>query len=253
MRMLPVLVVSVVLLSACGAGDDLSDRQARSVAGALGSHLEPDAMGYARAAMAAQPGLAVLEATDLKASGPTDPRAHLVIRLQYATYENDSFYRSHPTWHPVCYGFDLNRFGTLNGPEVVDCPATAPIKPPPVPSTNIPAGDADALRSVLAALPPSPADAQVQAALAAGLPAPPVDPVTKLAGVAPRVLSTVHGPDIAVAIRGGDYYAGYQCVLGLRQGGKVLVWQPSHAELRPGELACEPDEALARDGVTPPH
>jgi hypothetical protein len=67
------------------------------------------------------------------------------------------------------------------------------------------------------------------------------------------VLSTSHGADVGVAIRGGDYYAGYQCVLGVRQGGKVLVWQPSHAELKPGELACKPDEALAHDGLTPPH
>jgi hypothetical protein len=254
MRVLPVLLVSTVLLTACsvGPGDDQSDQNAKKIAYALGSHLEPDAMAYARAAMVDRPALEVLEATDLKAEKPTDPRAHLVIRLQYATYENDSFYRSNPTWHPVCYGFDLDRYGA-DAIEVVDCPATAPIKPPPVASADIPAGEADALRSILTALPPSPTDAQVQAALTAGLPAPPVDPTTKLAAIAPRVLTTLHGPDVGVAIRGGDYYQGYQCVFGLRQGGKVLVWQPSHAELKPGELACKPDEALARNGVTPPH
>lgn len=249
-----MVLASVLLVTACGRGpgDDASDQNAQKVAAALGAHPEADAMAYARAALADRTGLEVLEATDLKPDKPTDPRARLVIRLQYATYENDSFSRSHPTWHPVCYGIDLSRSGA-DRPEVVDCPATAPIKPPPVASTNIPAGEVDALRSVLTALPPSATDAQVQAALTAGLPAPPVDPTTRLPGVAPRVLSTSHGADVGVAIRGGDYYAGYQCVLGVRQGGKVLVWQPSHAELKPGELACKPDEALAHDGLTPPH
>jgi hypothetical protein len=244
MRVLVALVMVVLAAAAAwllwprrSTGDDLSDRQAQTIAQAVSQPPQADAMGYARAVLATHSAV-VLEATDLKAARNTDPRAHLVIRLMYNTYASGDFNHSHPIPKPVCYGFDLTFFQPVDGPEVVDCPSTAPITPPP--RNDIPAGDADALRSVLGALPASPTDAQVKDALAKGL---------AHTAAPPTVTSAVRGGDVAVSIRGGDYFSGYECTLGLRQGGQVLVWGLPAKATRPGETLCDPNAAFARTGA----
>jgi hypothetical protein len=106
----------------------------------------------------------------------------------------------------------------------------------------------DALWSILTTLPPTPADAQVIAALA-GLPKPGVDPTTKLAGIPPRVRSVLHGADVGVSVRGGEN----DCLLGLRQNGKVTSWYPPHVYVQPGEYGCGPDVAFSLVNKPPPH
>ena len=141
---------------------------------------------------------------------------------------------------------------TRLGPSVVSCPAGSPITPPPLPRDDIPAGDSDALKAILTALPPAPTAAQGTAALAA-LPKPPVDSGTGPAGVPPTVTSTVQGADVGVALRGGDSVNGIDCVFGLRQADKVWVWAPSRVQIQPGELGCEAGEAFSKYAQTSPH
>ncbi|MFC0432304.1 hypothetical protein [Kutzneria buriramensis] len=258
MRILVALLVAAGVIGGAAwlltprGGTAQTDKEARSIATAISYPRSPDAMGYARTLLAKYPNVKVLEATDLKAVQPTDPLTHLVIRIDYDKCGGNVI-ACQPIPATVCYGFDLNRYEPINGPSVVDCPSNTPIIPPAVAKNDIPSGTSEALRAVLGGLPASPGDAQVKAALDAGLPKPAVDPGTGLAGVAPQVTVAVHGADVGVAIRGGDYFGGYQCTFGLRQGGKVWVWAPGHAQMQPGELVCEAGEAFSAYAQTPPH
>jgi hypothetical protein len=234
-----------------GDGTAQTDRQARALAQAIAYPRQPDAMGYARAILA-KGGASVLEATDLKHTDPREPTAHLVIRIDYTACGKGNLYGCELVSKTVCYAFDINRYEPVDGPSVVGCPDRSPVTPPPLPRDEVPAADADALKAILAGLPPAPTAAEVTAALAA-LPAPPVDPTTKLAGVPPTVTSTVKGTDVGVALRGGDSVYGYDCVFGLRQGGKVSVWAPTRVQVQPGELSCAAAEAFSAYAQTPPH
>ena len=232
-----------------GAGDEQTDSEAQILADAVSYPRQPDAMGYARALLAINHvGAEVLEATDIQQTDLDKPQVHLVIRLKYTACDPNIDLFCTPGPGIVCYGFDLNYYDPLNGPSVVDCPSRAQIIPPPLPRTDIPAGTDDALQSILAALPPSPTDAQVTDALA-GLPKPVVDPQTQLAGIPPAVRSVLHGTDIGVSVQGGDH----ACLLGLREHGKVFAWHPPRVQVMPGELGCSPDTAFALADTLAPH
>jgi hypothetical protein len=56
------------------------------------------------------------------------------------------------------------------------------------------------------------------------------------------------GADAGVALWERD---GRGCLLGARVGGQVLVRRPSRVQLQPGELSCDPQTALARQGIHP--
>ncbi|HET9139064.1 hypothetical protein [Actinophytocola sp.] len=243
-----------VLLAGCAPGNAETDRQADTLGVAIGYPRQSSAMGFARAALATTLGrsenFSVLEAKDFDATGPQDPKARLVIRIHQPGGQSRFGYRD-----PVnaCYELTFNYYGMIGKPDRINCPAGAvAITPPPQPRHEIPRGHDAALHAVLSVLPANPTETEVRAALDRGLPAPPVDPETNLAGIPPDVLSMVRGGDVGVAvrvIRSGDV----QCLFGSRVGGDVLVWYPPRVLVQPGETSCDAESALARLATRPPH
>ncbi|MFC0540064.1 hypothetical protein [Kutzneria chonburiensis] len=232
-----------------GAGTKETDRQARTIAEAISYPRQADAMGYARALIAVNHiGAQVMEATDIQHTDLQKPMVHLVMRINYQACRKGDLLMCEQVPATVCYGVDLNYYQPLSSPWVVDCPSNAPVIPPPLPRTDIPAGTVDSLQSILAALPASPTEAQVTAALA-GLPKPVVDPKTGLAGIPPTVRSSIHGTDVGVSVLGGDH----DCLLGLRENGKAKAWYPPRVQTQPGEYGCGPDVAFSLAHTPPPH
>jgi hypothetical protein len=245
------------LLASCGtfteaAGTRETDRQAKTLADAISYPRQESAAGFARAALATNlgrnPGFSVLEARELEAKELTDPLAHLVIRIHQEA-------GSGPYDKPLtaCYSMDFNYYGIIDEPSRVNCPDdSTPITPPAVPRKEIPPGYDAALQSILAALPANPSQPEVMEALHKGLPAPPVDPQTQLAGAAPQVDAAVNGANVGVSARSIE--AGHvDCLLGSRVNGEVLVWRPPGVTVQPGETSCDPESALARLATRSPH
>lgn len=253
--MIAMVVGGGLLLASCAAGNAETDRQAATLANAISWPRQDSAAGFARAALATSlgksSGFSVLEARDLDAPQLTDPMAHLVIRIHHEGSES-GFSRTDPV--TACYSLDFNYYGIIGTPDRITCPdnATA-ITPPPEPRREIPPGSDTALQSILTSLPATPNEADVMTALRTGLPAPPVDLETRLAGVAPEVAATVNGVDVGVAIRMVDGSSGIECLFGSRVNGTILVWYPPRVLVQPGETSCDPASALARLATRPPH
>jgi hypothetical protein len=243
------LTVPCLLLTACTSADgpDYSetDRQSETLATAISYPRQADAAGFGRAVLATTlgktPDFSLLEATDLDHVGPEDPMARLVWRIH-----QDG--RDGPNPEPAfdaCYLVEFNYYGPTRGPELIDCPADAtPITPPATPRHDIPAEANPALQATLVALPPTPTEADVRAAVAAGLPAPPVDEKTGLAGVPPDIFVTVQGTDVGVALFAKTGVESKECVLGHRVGNIVRVWGLSERDLGPREAPCTAEAAL---------
>lgn len=241
-----------LLLASCGILDgsagayEETDRQSGTLADAIGYPRQPDAAGLTRAALATplgeSPGFSVLRAEDLPHEKPEDPMARLVWRIHQDAVESGW---SKTPEIDACYRVDFNYYGAVSEPDRVTCPDDAtPITPPPLPKRDIPPDYAPALRATLGALPATPGEAEVRDALAAGLPAPAVDPETGLAAIPPKVLVRVRGADVGVALfaHAGD---DKDCVMGRRLGGEVLVWSLNWRDLGPLEKPCTPEAALS--------
>lgn len=241
------LAACAVLLTSCAApGDEETDRQATTLADAIGYPRQSSAAGLAKAALATQlgrsPGFSVIEATDLPGGNPDEPMAHLAFRIHREGGQT-GWKKIEPL--TACYGADFNYYGVMGKPKRIECPADATaITPPPVPRREIPTGYDSVLNSTLTALPSAPGEADVLAALRRDPPAPPVNQETGLAGVMPNVDAAVVGADVAVAIhiKDGDEI---DCLFGTRMGGVVQAWYPSHKQVQPGELSCSPQTAFS--------
>lgn len=245
-----VLVSSVgFLLVSCSAaaGDADTDRQSETLALAIGYPRQEDAAGYARAALGTTLGktgsLSILEATDLEHDTLDEPMARLVWRIHRDAY--DSGWKSTPAMD-ACYTVEFNYYGASSGPSRTPCPADAtPVTTSPVPRREISPDAVPALEAALGALGAAPSEADVRVALAAGLPAPPVDPETGLARVPPEVFVKVDGADVGVALFARLGVDSKDCVLGRRLGGVVTVWGLNWRDLGPREASCDPEAALA--------
>jgi hypothetical protein len=253
----PVLCCGALMAgcAASPAGTRETDRQAETLAVAISWPRQSSAAGFARAALATtlgrSPHFSVLEVRDRDASKPEDPKAHLVIRI-YQPGSEEGFASVDPV--TACYSMDFNYYGIIGEPDRITCPDNAvAITPPPVPRRDIPAEHDAALQSILAAQPANPTEAEVMSALQRGLPAPPVDPNTNLAGVPPQVAAKVSGGDIGVSLRAVDDSGSVQCLFGSRVKGDVRVWRPPGVLVQPGETSCDPESALAGLATRPPH
>lgn len=248
--MLPCVVVMCLGSSSCGLvyGPDYAetDRQSEILATAIGYPRQPDANGFARAALATTlgrtPAFSVLEATDLEHTRPDEPMARLVWRIHHDEYEG--WMDSEPAFD-ACYRVEFDYYGATAAPERIDCPPDAvPITLPPTARHDIPPEVNPALEAVLTALPAAPTEADVRAALTEGLPAPPVDEDTGLARVPPEVSVQVKGGDVGVALFARTGVESKDCVLGHRVGGVVAVWSLNWRDLGPHEVPCTTETAF---------
>jgi hypothetical protein len=249
LRRVATTACAVSVLAACGVtnGDAETDRQSNTLAEAISYPHQPDAAGFARAALATTLGrsgsFSVLEAKDLDHKNPNDPMAHLVWRIHRPTADS----KTHPVpAFDACYTVEFNYYGPTSGPSRATCPDNAvAITPAPLPRRDIPPEDSSALETVLGKLPTTPTEADVRDALATGLPTPPVDPQTGLAGVPPQVFVQVKAADVGVALFARTGVEDKDCVLGNRVGGAVKVWSLNWRDLGPLEKPCSAEAAFA--------
>ncbi|WP_166659456.1 hypothetical protein [Labedaea rhizosphaerae] len=237
LRGVVAVVCAVLLTASCGAvstaGNQETDRQSQTLADAISYPRQENAAAFARAALATTlgktPSFSVLEATDLPHTSLSEPMARLVWRIHHdATH---SGYGDEPELD-ACYRVEFDYYGPSSGPTRVTCPAGAtPITPPPLPGRDIPSTYAPALKSVLGKLPDRPTEADVRAALTAGLPKPVVNPETGLANVPPQVFVEVRGVDVGVALFARTGVESKDCMMGHRVGGTVAVWSLNQREL----------------------
>lgn len=249
LRRVVTVTCAGLLLASCSspAGTDQTDRESRTLAEAISYPHQADAAGFARAALATTLGksrnFSVLTADDLAHREAKDPMAHLVWRIHEDEVNGTA---KHIPAFDACYDVEFNYYGASSGPDRITCPKDAvPVTPPPTPNRNIPPEDSPALEAVLGKLPATPSEADVRAAVAAGLPAPPVDPETKLAGVPPEIRIQVRGSDVGVALFAHTSVDDKDCTMGHRVGGVVKVWGLSWRDLGPLEKSCDGAAALA--------
>ncbi len=236
-----------------GNGD--TDEKARQVAERIGYPHGTDGNAYARSALHGntdQKYFAVLEITDSPTSDPEKVHASLLFRIyDPGTTEDPPSFR---LWDedPVtaCYRADFNLYGvTEGGPDRVRCPDGArPIVPPPAQRTNVPENYDEAFKTILAALPPTPTQDDVLAALRAKLPPMPVDPETKLPWKEPRLDAFVKDGAVGIIAHGGG-----SCLNGVRLAdGTVAAWYPARVLTQPGEHGCSGQSALVLYTTPPP-
>ncbi|MCP3804612.1 hypothetical protein NLX83_35610 [Allokutzneria sp. A3M-2-11 16] len=236
-----------MLLTSCSSppGDAETDRQANTLASAISYPRQDSAAGFARAALAVWKGngaqLAVLDMQEIPRTDldPAKQFAHLVIRIHRPAPEAPKFGPRIEALN-ACYGMDFNFYGIIGEPERISCPDKAPVTPPPpTPDTIVPDGAEAALRKLLAALPPTPTDAQVRDALDKELPKPRADHLP------PAVDVRVQGEDVGVSLRAGSG-DDISCLTGSRVRGTVTVGWLSRIEAMPGERGCSAGTALGR-------
>jgi len=248
--------VCMAVLVACTPGDSETDKTAKQIADEIDSPPQISAAKYARKAIEAAHGsseaFAVVEMHDSATDDPDEATAHLVFRV-YHPGTQDEFFPQEPV--TACYKVGFNFRGLVDEPRRTDCPAGArPLGPPPIPVWEVPEGFDPSLRSVLTGLPASVTQDEVLAFLARSMPAPPFDPETQTQGQSPAQDVALRGNDVGVAYRAGDRSTGgIDCLFGSRVQGATLVWRPSWEQVQPGELPCTADNALNRQGITPPH
>jgi hypothetical protein len=193
--------------------------------------------------------LRVVSVEELKADQLTDPLGRLVFLVHLEGSES-GYVISPPV--TACYTATFNYYGTIGTPRRIACPrAAAPVTPPPTrpkPEAVIPNGADEVVEQVLANASPAPRAEDVRAALVAALGKAAPDAAHRRQLAAPQVATD--GPDVGVALAVPDRHG---CLLGARVDGKVQVWRPSRVQVQPGELACDPATALARQGMRPPH
>jgi hypothetical protein len=186
---------------------------------------------------------------ELPADDPQDPRdplARLVFLVHLKGSEGGFVPDPAVT---ACYEAKFNYYGIMGSPGRIACPPGAtPITPPPAepkPQIAIPDGADELIEQVLTRASRPPDAEKVHAALVEGL------GKAAAAGREPPLPQVVvDGADVGVALWEPE---GSACLLGVRVGGKVLVWRPSRVQVQPGELSCDPETALARRGTRPLH
>ena len=256
-RVCVVVLCSAALVS-CAPGDSETDDHAKAVAYAIGSPPQVSAEAYARKAVEAaahveNPSFSIIEIRDVPAEGTVAATSHLVFRIHHEPAGNAGFSPEKPV--TACYDVVYDNRGLVSGPGRRDCPeAAAALSPAPIPVWEVPSSYDGPLQTVITALPATPTEPDVLAALTHGMPTPPVDPENHVPGRPPTLAVAVRGSDVGVSYRAGDRSTGgIDCLLGSRVEGTVLVWRPSWRQVQPGELPCAPVTALSRQGVTPPH
>ncbi|SDM54908.1 hypothetical protein [Allokutzneria albata] len=237
-----------MLLTSCSApaGDEATDRQAKTLATAISYPRQDSAAGFARAALAVWKGhgtqLAVLEMQEIPVpdQNPAKRFARLVIRI-HRPAKDPVMFGSRTEELNACYSMDFNFYGIIDEPERVSCPDKAtPVTPPPTRGVRIPEGAEEALRKVLSDLPPAPTEAQVRDALGRDMPKPRIDPETKLADHPPLVDVRIEGQDVGVSLRADS------CLIGSRVRGAVTAGHLSRKEAMPGERGCSATTALGK-------
>lgn len=251
-----LVAAPVLLVASCAEGNSTTDRQAQTLADAISYPRQSSAEGFGRAALSTNlgrtPAFSVLEARDVPAAEPKDVSAHLVFRIHYEGSES-GWTKTDPV--TACYSVDFNYYGVVGTADRTTCPenAVALTWPPAPPAPEVPGTFDEPLKAILTGLPANPTQPGAADALAKGMPALQPDPDTNLTGPPPAVSVAVRGTDVGVSYRAGDSTSGIDCLLGSRLQGNVLVWRPSWIQVQPGELTCDPETALSRQGVKPPH
>jgi hypothetical protein len=242
-----------LLLASCttatgssAAGDAETDRQSRTLADAIVYPHQADAAGLARAVLDTNLGktknFSVLEFKDLPHTRNEDPMSHLVWRIHRDADPNSM---DSSKAMDACYSVDFNYWEATSGPSRIDCPKdAAAVTPAPLAKRSITSDFNPALEAALGKLPATPSEADVRAALTAGLPAPQVDPETKLASIPPDIFVQVKGADVGVALFARIGTDDKDCVLGRRVGGAVKVWSLNWRDLGPLEKPCNAEAAL---------
>jgi hypothetical protein len=253
MRRLARPLPAVLLLAGCGLAGSLepgngeTDRIARVVSDAIGWPRQASAMGYARAATQTTAGhdgrLTVVEVTELKAETLDAPFAELLF-LIHLKGSTAGFITSDPV--TACYRAEFGFYGLVGSTQRTGCPENAtPVEIPAEPTNGarpqIPDNADRLLRAQLRRHPSAPQPAQLEVGVASALA---VDPQA----LPPDVEASADGPDVGVSVRGDE-----DCLLGARIAGKIWVWRPSTVQMQPGELACDPETALAAGTYQPPH
>lgn len=236
-------------------GNSDTDEKARQVAERIGYPRGTDGNDYARSALHGntdQKYFAVLEITDSPVTDPEKVRVSLLFRVyDPGTTESTGFRLWDEDPVTACYRADFNHYGvTDGGPDRVRCPDGArPIVPPPAQRTGVPESYVEAFKTVLTALPPTPTQDEVLAALRAGLPPMPVDPETKLPWKEPRLDAFVKDGAVGIIAGGGG-----DCLNGVRlANGTVEAWHPPRVQTQPGEIGCSGQSALVLYTTPPPH
>lgn len=250
-----LVLIGVLASCSIAPGNAETDRIAAVVATAIGSPRQDSADGFVRAALATAAGrdsrLTVVEVEELRADKLGDPLARLVFRVQIQPGFSQ-FSSSEPII--ACYRAEFSYYGQTRSPRRMNCPSGAsPIVPAPLAPKQrvvIPQGFDGTLKELMAALPVAPSPEDVRARVTLGLPAPGVDPNTRLADLLPAVETAVNGVDVGVSLWEPD---GRHCLLGARIGGHVMVGRPSRVQMEPGELSCDPQTALQLPSIRPPH
>ncbi|MGW0516029.1 hypothetical protein [Crossiella sp. NPDC003009] len=249
-RLVPV-VCAVLALAACAQpGDSETDRQADTLATAISYPRQPDAAGFARAALATTLGksesFAVLVARDVPHGVDASERtAQLVIRIHQPALEPSGvFGRSRPA-RDVCYEMNFNYHGIMGKPQRTACPKDAvPYTPPPLPvHWKVPPDAGERLVALLRGLPSAPVQEEVLAAVRNEVGVPQADPVDKSPWEGARVV--VAGADVGVAVWAGRGES-TNCVMAARKDGNVRTFGLSWRENRAGEggPGCSPETAL---------
>ncbi|WP_191300732.1 hypothetical protein [Lentzea cavernae] len=236
-------------------GDSTTDEMAERIATRISYPVRPDGNAYARSALEGDTDpehFAVLEIVDSPTTDPQKAHAGLLFRIHHPGISRDD--QPWRLWDvdPVtaCYRAGFTYYGvTDGGPDRVRCPADAsPITPPPAQRTGVPENYLEAFKTILAALPPTPAQDEVLAALRAKLPPVPVDEQTKLPWAEPRLDTFVKDGNVGVVAAGGG-----SCLNGVRLAdGTVAAWYPPRVQTQPGEFGCSGESALRLHGTPPP-
>ncbi|MCO1574327.1 hypothetical protein M8C13_00960 [Crossiella sp. SN42] len=249
-RLVPA-VGAVLALTACAhPGDSETDRQADTLATAISHPPQPDAAGFARAALATTLGksesFAVLVAREVPHGvHAAEQTAHLVIRIHQPALEpRGVFGKSRPA-RDVCYEMNFNYYGIMGKPERTACPKDAtPYTPPPLPVYwKLPHDAGDKLVALLRGLPSAPVQEEVLAAVREEIGFPQPDPAGKTPWEGARVV--VAGADVGVAVWAGRGES-RDCVMAARKAGNVRTYGLSWRETQAGESGpgCSPETAL---------
>lgn len=244
-------VGAVLALTACAhPGDAETDRQAETLATAISYPRQPDAAGFARAALATTLGksgnFAVLLAREVPHGVDVAERtAQLMIRIHQPALEPSGFFgRSRPA-RDVCYEMNFNYHGIMGRPARTGCPKDAtPYTPPPLPVRwKVPPDAGAKLVALLRGLPSAPVQEEVLAAVREEIGVPQADPADKDPWEGARVV--VAGADVGVAVWAGRGES-TNCVMAARKAGNVRTYGLSWRENRAGEggPGCSPETAL---------
>jgi hypothetical protein len=251
-------VTAVVALSSCSmaAGSSVTDQEAEAMVHRISYPRQQSADGLVRAAVGTSAGTnsgssVVVRAEDLHAGKLGDPIARLVFRFHHDGSQS-GFNSTDPI--TACYEAEFSFYGRFAGPSRVTCPQGAteivPTPIPPKPKAVTPAGFDTTLEKILTSLPATPTATDVRTRVTRALPAPALDPGTGLRNLQPTVDTAVIGSDVGVSLRASS--AG-DCLLGARVDGQATSWQPTRDQMQPGELTCDPQTALQRQGTKAPH